>query len=178
MKKLVLFLPILLLQLITGCRGSSTKDSLQACINYVGSNYSDEQLIDSLTTPDRFDDCDHLTFSIIYNYITHCKNEDASEGIYDRIALTLIYDDTFETTFMDYCGQIDTDFKFMDKVVNAIIFHIIVSDDYYINEKKRYDYLWNKVHKLLPQNIKEFYSKHHRSKLLRELIDNTIKDDL
>lgn len=155
---------------------ASDKDSLQIYINYVESHYTDLQLIDSMIEPNRFDDCDYLTFAIIYNYIINCKNEDAAEGIFDRMADAQIHNDLFESKFIKFCSLINVSSEFMDKVVYEILFHIIASDESHIRGIERSYYLKNKIHQLMPQDIKDFYLNRNRCKSLHELIENAINN--
>lgn len=174
MSRVLLFISILLMQ---PCRClSEPLTNVSECIKFVASYYSDDMLVDTLTSFNEFTECDPFTFAIIYNYVTHCRNEDAAEGIYDKLADALMYNEKFENKFVEYCNLIEDANRFMNEVVSCICRNICISFENTLFNNTDILEVRELLIDKIPANIIEYYSNHNREIDFIRVIDYEINN--
>lgn len=101
------------------------KETLEETIRKTRQEMSDSVLIRRVVELcwDDFKEMDRKKFSILYNYVTSCKDEDAAEGIYDGITRNLVYNPVFTQDVFSFLDSVKPEERscFLSKFPRDII---------------------------------------------------------
>lgn len=81
---------------------------IDTIIDEVRQEYNDSILVIKVCNViyDKYEDLTPTDFAILYNYMTSCKDEEGSEGIYDRITWDLVYSNNFFHSVSSYLLEV------------------------------------------------------------------------